>query len=73
VQERYTLTLDVRGAPPQSRPGVTNNDLLGVLAVLRVIPEARVNAMLQLATAGSASLHLSVTDDELRQAGFKRS
>jgi len=73
VQERYTLTFDFRGAPPQSRPGMTNNDLLGVLTVLRVSPEARVNAMLQLATAGSTALHLSVTDDELRQVGFERS
>src|SRR5437773_3539949 len=73
VQERYTLTFDFRGTPPQSRPGMTNNDLLGVLTVLRVSPEARVNAMLQLATAGSTALHLSVTDDELRQVGFERS
>ncbi len=73
VQERYTLTFDFPGARRQSRPGMTNNDLLGVLTVLQVSPEARVNAMLKLATAGSTSLHLSVTEDELRQVGFERS
>jgi DNA-binding response OmpR family regulator len=73
VQERYTLTFDFRGARPQSRPGMTNNDLLGVLTVLRVSPEARVNALLKLATAGSISLHVRATDNELRQVGFERS
>jgi hypothetical protein len=68
----YSLTFDSPSARLKSRQGVTDNDLLGALTTLRVSPEARVNTMLKLAIAGSISLHVSVTEDELRQVGFKR-
>ena len=51
---------------------MTDNDLLGTLITLRVRPEARVNTMLKLVISGSISLHVSVTEDELRQVGFER-
>jgi DNA-binding response OmpR family regulator len=68
----YSLTFDSPSARLKSREGVTDTDLLGALTTLRVSPEARVNTMLKLAIAGSISLHVSVTEDELRQVGFKR-
>ncbi len=73
AQGGYTLTFDSPGARLQSRPYVNDSDLLGALTALRVSPEARLTAMLKVATVGSTSLHLSVTEDELRQVGFKRS
>src|SRR5881396_285007 len=63
----YSLTFDSQSARLRSRQGVTDHDLLGALTTLRVSPEARVNTMLKLAIAGNISLHVSVTEDELRQ------
>jgi hypothetical protein len=68
----YSLTFDSPSARLKSRQGVTDNDLLGTLITLRVSPEARVNTMLKLVISGSISLHVSVTEDELRQVGFER-
>jgi DNA-binding response OmpR family regulator len=69
----YTLTFDSLRAGLHSRRCVTDNDLLGTLTALRVSREACIAAMMELATAGSASLHLSATEDELRRVGFTRS
>jgi len=68
----YALTFDSPNARLKSRQDVTDNDLLGTLITLRVRPEARVNTMLKLVISGSISLHVSVTEDELRQVGFER-
>jgi CheY-like chemotaxis protein len=68
----YAVTLDFARAGSGSRRCATQSDLLAVLTGLRVSPAARITAMLDLAAGGSVALHVVVTDDELRQAGFLR-
>lgn len=69
----YAVTFDSNSARPQSRRCATDSDLLGVLTALGVSRATRITAMLGLAATGSATLHLNVTDDDLRLVGFTRS
>jgi DNA-binding response OmpR family regulator len=69
----YTLTVDSPGIRRQSRRCPTDSDLLGALTGLRVSRVTRITTMLDLAAGGSASLHLNVTEEELREVGFTRS
>ena len=69
----YALTFDSPGTRPHSRRCATDSDLLGALTALRVSRVMRITAILGLTAIGSASLRLSVTDEELRQASFTRS
>ncbi len=57
----------------QSRRCATQSDLLEALTALRVSRPTRITALLSVTNVGRASLYVSVTEDELRQAGWTRS
>ena len=66
------LHADVRLARTglQSRRCATQSDLLEALTALRVSRPTRITALLSLSNVGRASLYVSVTAEELRQAGW---
>jgi len=70
VSAGYMLMFDSPRTGLQSRRCATQSDLLEALTALRVGRPTRITALLSLSNVGRASLYVSVTAEELRQAGW---
>jgi len=70
VAAGYMLMFDSPRTGLQSRRCATQSDLLEALTALRVSRPTRITALLSLSNVGRASLYVSVTAEELRQAGW---
>src|SRR5207244_8793741 len=66
----YMLMFDSPRTGLHSRRCATQSDLLEALTALRVSRPTRITALLSLSNVGRASLYVSVTEEELRQAGW---
>ncbi len=69
----YLLMFESPRTGLRSRRCAAQSDLLEALTALRVSRPTRVAALLSVTNVGRASLCVSVTEDELRQAGWTRS
>jgi CheY-like chemotaxis protein len=69
----YVLMFDSPRTGLQSRRCATQSELLEALTALRISRPTRITTLLSLTNVGRASLYVSVTEEDLRQAGWMRS